>query len=83
MGATVRAIRESDHEKVTSLVDEWWGGRHMAWLLPRLFFWHFEDTSFAVEEDGELIAFLSQSREGKRRADRRCQGWRSCRHSTC
>ena len=57
MGATVRAIRESDHEKVTSLVDEWWGGRNLAWLLPRLFFRHFEDTSFAVEEDGELIAF--------------------------
>ena len=29
----------------------------MAWLLPRLFFRHFGDTSFAVEEDGELIAF--------------------------
>jgi hypothetical protein len=57
LGTTVRTIRESDHEKVASVVNEWWGGRDMAWLLPRLFFRHFGDTSFAVEEDGELIAF--------------------------
>ncbi len=34
--------------------------------LPKLFFRHFEDTSFVVEEDGEIVAFLigfiSQSR---------------------
>jgi predicted GNAT superfamily acetyltransferase len=69
LGATVRAIRESDHEMITSVVNEWWGGRDMARLLPRLFFRHFGDTSFAVEDDGELIAFLigfvSQSREGE------------------
>ena len=69
MGTTVRAIRESDHEKVTSVVNEWWEGRDMAWLLPRLFFRHLGDTSFAVEEDRELVAFLigfvSQSRKGE------------------
>jgi predicted GNAT superfamily acetyltransferase len=57
----------------------------MAWLLPRLFFEHFGDTSFAVEEDGELVVFLigfgSQSREGEAyihfvgvRPDRRKEG---------
>jgi len=65
LSATVRAIRESDHEKVTSVVNEWWEGKDMAWLLPRLF----GDTSFAVEEDRELVAFLigfvSQAREGE------------------
>jgi predicted GNAT superfamily acetyltransferase len=67
LGTTVRAIREADHQKITSVVNEWWEGRDMAWLLPRLFFKHFGDTSFAVEEDGELVAFLvgfvSQSRD--------------------
>jgi predicted GNAT superfamily acetyltransferase len=85
LGTSVRAIRESDHVTVTSVVNEWWESRDMAWLLPRLFFQHFADTSFAVEEDGELIAFLigfvSQSREGEAyihfvgvRPDRRKEG---------
>jgi predicted GNAT superfamily acetyltransferase len=85
LGTTVRTIRESDHEKVASVVNEWWGSRDMAWQLPRLFFRHFGDTSFAVEEDGELIAFLigfvSQSKEGEAyihfvgvRPDRRKEG---------
>jgi predicted GNAT superfamily acetyltransferase len=85
LGTTVRAIREADHEKVTLVVNEWWGGRDMAWLLPRLFFRHFGDTSFAVEQDGELVAFLigfvSQSRKGEAyihfvgvRLDRRKEG---------
>jgi len=30
----------------------------MAGKLPRLFFRHFGDTSFVVEEDGEIVAFL-------------------------
>ena len=30
----------------------------MANKLPRLFFRYFAETSFAVEEDGELVAFL-------------------------
>jgi predicted GNAT superfamily acetyltransferase len=69
MDTTVRAIRESDHGATVAAVGEWWGGRDMSWLLPRLFFQHFGDTGFAVEEDGELVAFLvgfvSQAREGE------------------
>ncbi|MDP9476767.1 MAG: GNAT family N-acetyltransferase [Actinomycetota bacterium] len=64
---TARNIRESDHETVVAIVNEWWGGRDMAWLLPRLFFSHSGDTSFAIEEGDELVAFLigfvSQSKE--------------------
>ncbi|MDQ3508657.1 MAG: GNAT family N-acetyltransferase [Actinomycetota bacterium] len=61
----MRNLRESDHEKIVSVADEWWG-RPMTHNLPRLFFRHFEDTSFVVEEDEEIAAFLigfvSQSR---------------------
>jgi len=53
-----RHAEPADHGRVAAVVDEWWGGRHMSPLLPRLFFEHFHDTSFVVEEDGELIAFL-------------------------
>ena len=53
-----RELRESDHATVTAVVDEWWGGRPVADKLPRLFFRLFPGTSFAVEENGELVAFL-------------------------
>lgn len=69
MGISLRSIRESDHDDVIAVLREWWGGRDMSWLLPRLFFQHFGDTSFAVEEDGRLVGFLvgfvSQAREGE------------------
>ncbi len=54
----IRPVSELDYQGVISVVDEWWGGRHMADMLPKLFFIHFQDTSFIVEEDGRLIAFL-------------------------
>ena len=53
-----RHLREEDHGPVVAAVDGWWGGRRVADKLPRLFFRYFTETSFAVEEDGELVAFL-------------------------
>ena len=53
-----RELRESDHATVTAVVDDWWGGRPVADKLPRLFFRLFPESSFAVEEDGKLVAFL-------------------------
>ncbi|MFY9934574.1 MAG: GNAT family N-acetyltransferase [Streptosporangiaceae bacterium] len=65
----IRQIRPSDYQPVISVIDGWWNGRHMANMLPRLFFEHFTDTSFAAEGDGELagflVGFLSQSRPGE------------------
>ena len=65
----IRPIRPSDYRAVIAVIDDWWGGRHMADMLPRLFFEHFTDTSFAAERDGELAGFLvgfrSQSRPGE------------------
>ncbi|MFD2168653.1 GNAT family N-acetyltransferase [Tumebacillus lipolyticus] len=54
----VRAIREEDYREVISVIDEWWGGRQMAAMLPKLFFIHFQDTSFVVEDEGKIVAFL-------------------------
>ena len=69
MTVQIRPIRSSDYLTVISVIDDWWGGRHMADMLPRLFFEHFTDTSFAAERDGELVGFLvglrSQSRPGE------------------
>ena len=54
----IRNAEAADYARVIGVVDEWWGGREMAAMLPKLFFVHFRDTSFVAEEDGEVIAFL-------------------------
>ena len=37
----------------------WWDGRQLAPVLPRLFFLHFEGTSFVAEDDdGDLVGFV-------------------------
>lgn len=63
----VRNVKSEDHAVLSPLIDDWWGGREMAGLLPRLFFDHFQDTSIVVEKDGLirgfLIGFLSQSNQ--------------------
>src|SRR5437763_16243524 len=56
---TIRNAERSDYDRVSPLVDDWWGGRQMRALLPRLFFEHFRQTSFVAEEDGELVGFLN------------------------
>ena len=41
------------------VVNTWWDGRDMAPMLPKLFFVHFEGTTFVAEaEDGRLIGFV-------------------------
>ncbi|MBD0380937.1 GNAT family N-acetyltransferase [Paenibacillus sedimenti] len=54
----VRQILESDYIPVISVIDDWWGGRNMADMLPKLFFQHFQDTSFVVERNDQIIGFL-------------------------
>jgi predicted GNAT superfamily acetyltransferase len=65
----IRQLSTADYPSVISVIDQWWGGRQMADQLPRLFFEHFTDTSFAAERDrrlaGFLAGFISQSRRGE------------------
>jgi ribosomal protein S18 acetylase RimI-like enzyme len=56
--AEIRHAEPRDYAEVIGVVDEWWGGRAMAAMLPKLFFVHFRDTSFVAEEDGRVVGFL-------------------------
>jgi ribosomal protein S18 acetylase RimI-like enzyme len=50
---------EADHPRLVALVDEWWGGRRMRSLLPRLWLQHFSATSWIAERaDGRVAGFL-------------------------
>ncbi len=55
----VRAAAAADYDRIAPVVDDWWGGRAMIDMLPRLFFVHFRDTAFVAEDGGELAGFLA------------------------
>ena len=59
MAITIRHAQPSDYGRVIQHVNAWWGGRQMAPMLPKLFFVHFESTSFVAETEEEgLVGFL-------------------------
>ena len=50
---------EADYPRISRVVDDWWGGRKMDVLLPRLWLQHFTGTSWIAETpEGELAGFL-------------------------
>jgi ribosomal protein S18 acetylase RimI-like enzyme len=54
-----RRPTEADHAEIVRQVDEWWGGRRLHDILPRLWFQHFTGTSWVVEDaSGRLVGFL-------------------------
>lgn len=54
----IRNCKPADHKKIIAVLTDWWGGRDLTGMLPKLFLIHFNNTSFIVEKQGELIAFL-------------------------
>ena len=54
----IRYLEVKDYYPIIQVVDEWWGGRPMASLLPKLFFEHFQPTSFVMEQNGSIQGFL-------------------------
>lgn len=55
---------ESDHRFLVDRIDEWWAGRRLRQLLPRLWLQHFSGTSWIVEDGGGttigfLVGFIS------------------------
>lgn len=54
----MRNVQPSDYLPIISGLNDWWGGRKVSAMLPRLFFEHFRETSFIVEQDDQRIGFL-------------------------
>jgi GNAT superfamily N-acetyltransferase len=55
---TLRHLETSDYYPIVSAANEWWGGRPVAGILLRIFFEHFQSSSFVVEQDGAMQGFL-------------------------
>ena len=58
MSVVIRHPEQEDYYDVIMTLNDWWGGRLMADMLPKLFFVHFRDTSFIAEKDNEIVGFL-------------------------
>ena len=54
----IRNIEEADYEYVIERLNDWWGGRKVAGMLPRLFFIHFQDSSFICLDGDKIIGFV-------------------------
>jgi GNAT superfamily N-acetyltransferase len=57
-GWTIRHILPDDYRPIITVLDDWWGGRQMRDMLPKLFFVHFRPTSFAAEQEGRIVGFV-------------------------
>lgn len=64
---TIRNGRSSDHENVVSVMPEWWDGRDLSASVLKIFFIHFNNTTYIAEINenlvGFLVGFMSQSEE--------------------
>lgn len=50
---------EADYAGLVRVIDDWWGGRKLDILLPRLWLQHFTGTSWLAETaEGRLAGFL-------------------------
>jgi len=60
LGAVIfRRPIEADYPNVVRVIDDWWGGRKVDFLLPRLWLQHFTGTSWLAETaEGALAGFL-------------------------
>ena len=54
----IRHAEPEDDEPIIIVLDGWFDGRHVSSMLHKLFFIHFRQTSFVVEEEGKLVGFL-------------------------
>jgi len=64
----LRNGRTSDYDHVISVMPDWWGGRDLTAMLPKVFFVHFHNTIYIAEMNDEfvgfLVGFLSQADDG-------------------
>lgn len=54
----IRNGRPSDYEKVIAVMPDWWDGRDLTSMLPKVFFIHFHNTIYIAELKNELVGFL-------------------------
>ena len=54
----IRNVNPEDFNSIIPVLKDWWDGRDLQDMLPKLFFVHFQKTSFIAESNGEILGFL-------------------------
>ena len=54
----IRRLSPVDYDYIISNLNDWWGGRNVTDMLPRLFFDHFHSTSFVFVEKEIVVGFV-------------------------
>jgi len=54
----LRNGRPTDYENVIAVMPDWWSGRDLTSMLPKVFFIHFYNTVYIAELKNELVGFL-------------------------
>ncbi|MEW6263335.1 MAG: GNAT family N-acetyltransferase [Thermodesulfobacteriota bacterium] len=57
-GMVIRHAEPADYQPIIAVVNDWWGGRNMRDMLPKLFFIHFRPTSFVAQSGEAIVGFL-------------------------
>lgn len=55
---TIRAAKPEDHSRIIGVLSDWWGGRDLTSMVPKVFLLHFHSTSIIVENKEQLVGFL-------------------------
>ena len=55
---SIRTADPSDHVIIIRALQDWWGGRDLTTMLPKVFLNHFSETSFVAEDNAQMIGFL-------------------------
>ncbi len=69
-GLEARQAKSEDHGEIIAVLREWWSGRDLTHLMPRLFLDHFCNTSLIINKGDHLVGFMigfmspSKSNEG-------------------
>lgn len=67
---SIRQVEESDFDYFSPRINQWWGGRSMSAMVPRLWFKDFRDTSIVAEDEtgkpvGFLVGYVSPNNRSK------------------
>lgn len=54
----IRNITPEDHARVIGVMPSWWDGRDLTSSVLKVFFIHFQNTSFIATVDNEMAGFL-------------------------
>lgn len=54
----IRNIKPEDHTRVIEVMPNWWNGRDLTSSVLKIFFIHFQNTSFIAKVNNEMAGFL-------------------------